>query len=226
MAKASVIIVAGGSGSRMGGGTKKEFLDIEGKPVLFRALDPFLKCGLFGSAVIVIKEGLEDEAEKLITPFLTPGQKDTVRCVTGGRTRQESVLKGLLALKDESPDIVLIHDGARPWITEKIITDVYNKVVAEGAAIPVIPSVNALKEIDSNGKIIKNVDRNRIVGAQTPQGFRYRGILDAHLRISGKKADSADDAEVFSISGGEVHTVQGDIRNKKITYREDIEGQT
>jgi len=176
MAKASVIIVAGGSGSRMGGGTKKEFLDIEGKPVLFRALDPFLKCGLFDSAVIVIKEGLEDEAEKLITPFLTPKQKDTVRCVTGGRTRQESVLKGLLALKDESPDIVLIHDGARPWITEKIITDVYNKVVTEGAAIPVVPSVNALKEIDGRGKIIRNIDRDRIAGAQTPQGFRYRGI--------------------------------------------------
>ncbi len=226
MAASSVIIVAGGSGKRMGGGVKKEFLEIEGVPVLFRAVKPFIETSLFNSVVIAVNGSLVEKTHEILNPFLTPEEREMIRCIPGGSTRRESVFRGLQALKEQSPDIVLIHDGARPWITEGVIAAVYNKALKKGAAIPVVPSVNALKKIDPEGKIIESIDRETVVGAQTPQGFDFKAILSAHILADRSGRDFPDDAEVFSEFVSAVYTVPGDIHNRKITYMEDIEEKT
>ncbi len=221
--RASLIVVAGGLGLRMGGGVKKEFLQLDGQPVLLRALGPFLNTGLFETLTVVVTSSFENEAAALISPF-TDNYKIEVLYVTGGETRQESVLNGLMALKSISPDIVLIHDGARPWISKEVIHAVYQKAVESDAAIPVIPSVNALKEIDEDGIITRSIDRSKVVGAQTPQGFGYNDLLTAHLKAAADRHIYLDDAEIYTAYIGRVYTVAGDVRNKKITYKEDIEG--
>ena len=225
MITSSVIIVAGGSGVRMGGGIKKEFALIGSRPALYHAVKPFLDTGFFTSIVIVINNSLQEQAARLLAQHLSPEETEKVFYVSGGSSRRESVLNGLLALKvpdNEDPEVVLIHDGARPWITQEIIRAVYNKTLEKGAAIPVIPAVNALKEIDSEGRVIKSIKRDGVAGAQTPQGFLFGNILSAHLSAAETGRDFADDAEVYFEFSGDVYTVPGDVKNRKITFREDL----
>jgi len=219
----SVIIVAGGSGVRMGGSIKKEFALIGSRPVLYHAVKPFLDTQLFNSIVVVINESLKEKASQLLSPCFEVTGKEILSYVNGGSSRRESVLNGLLSLQKESPDVVLIHDGARPWITKDVIQAVLSKTQEKGAAIPVIPAVNALKEIDREGKILRSINRDTAVGAQTPQGFLYSKILSAHLLAEPLGKDYADDAEIWQEFVGAVYTVPGNMGNKKITYKEDLE---
>ena len=219
---AVLIIVAGGMSTRMGNGIKKELADLNGEPVLCRTLRPFFETELFSMTVIVLPPPRIDQTKTLIASCLPSVMEDTVIYAPGGKTRQESVYNGLRELPSSSRT-VLIHDGARPWITKDVILRVYEKTVQTGAAVPVVPSVNALKEIDSDGRVIRNLDRSIVVGAQTPQGFAFKDILSAHRKAAGDGRVYRDDAEVFSAYAGEVFTVPGDIRNKKITYREDLQ---
>ncbi len=219
---ASLVIVAGGKSTRMGRSIKKELAEIEGESVLCKTLKPFLETALFSEMVIVLPLSHLKQTENMILSCIPPHEGCTLIFTEGGATRQQSVYRGLCALTASS-QIVLIHDGARPWVTTEIIFRVYEKANEKGAAIPVVPSVNALKEIDAKGQIIRSLNRSAVVGAQTPQGFIFSDILAAHRKAAAENRDYPDDAEVFSAYSGEVFTVQGDIKNKKITYREDLE---
>ncbi len=221
----SVIVVAGGTGVRMGGGIKKEFAFIGSRPVLYHAVKPFLETHLFNSIVVVVNESLKDKASELLSPYLKESEKQIFSFVNGGCSRRESVLNGLLSLEHQSPDVVLIHDGARPWVTKDVILAVYHKAKEKDAAIPVIPLVNALKEIDHEGRIIRSINRDTAVGAQTPQGFLYSKILSAHLSAESLGKDYADDAEIWQEFSGAVYTVPGTAGNKKITYIEDLQAE-
>ncbi len=219
---AALIIVAGGMSTRMGSGIKKELADLNGEPVLCRTLRPFFESKLFSLTVIVLPPSRIEQTKTLVASCFPFVKKDTVIYVSGGKTRQESVYNGLRKLPSHFRT-VLIHDGARPWITKEVIFRVYEKAVQTGSAVPVVPSVNALKEIDSGGRVIRNINRSTVVGAQTPQGFAFKDIFSAHRKAAGDGRVYPDDAEVFSVYAGEVFTVPGDIRNKKITYREDLQ---
>ena len=130
-----------------------------------------------------------------------------------------------MALEQEAPGIVLIHDGARPWITETIIREVYQKTVETGAAIPVVPSVNAMKTINSQGIIISHLKREFTVAAQTPQGFVFTKILISHKSASSDGLEYIDDAEIYSKYIGDTATCPGDTANRKITYLSDMKGK-
>ncbi|MEA1910779.1 MAG: IspD/TarI family cytidylyltransferase [Spirochaetota bacterium] len=217
--KAAVIITAAGSSSRMGSGTKKEFLTLNNQSVLLLSLKPFIDSELFSYYVIVLpKEEIEIGRNILASIEVN----SNFWYVPGGSTRQESVYKGLLELEKEVPDIVLIHDGARPWLTENIIKDVYNMTLINGAAIPVVPSVNAMKSIDSSGIIITSLKREFTFAAQTPQGFNYTRILNSHNRAQRDDTTYIDDAEIYGKYAGDVITVPGDTANRKITYLSDL----
>lgn len=220
--EAALILVAGGKSTRMGGGIKKEMRHIEGEPVLVKALKPFLNVSLFQSVIIVLTPSTLQQAEMILSSCFSPAIRSKTTCIPGGETRQESVYNGLRALPSTTT-LVLIHDGARPWINENTIHAVYEKALTTGAAVPVIPSVNAIKEIDSAGRIIRSLDRSKIVGAQTPQGFRYPDILSAHRKAALDGKNYPDDAELFAACAGDVYTVAGDLQNRKITYKEDME---
>jgi 2-C-methyl-D-erythritol 4-phosphate cytidylyltransferase len=216
----------------MGTGRKKEFELIDGKPVLLRAIEPFIECDVVASIAVVYPPKLEEQTRKLLTPVInkavdqytgnTTGTFPLMHLVPGGETRQQSVRNGLLRLKSASPDYVLIHDGSRPWITSALILKVLNCVIEHGACIPAIPPLDALKQIDKNGMIIEHVDKKRCRGAQTPQGFVFSAILDAHERAAGDGALYIDDAEVYGAYAGAVHVVDGDPANRKITFGHDL----
>ncbi|MCK5201900.1 MAG: 2-C-methyl-D-erythritol 4-phosphate cytidylyltransferase, partial [Spirochaetales bacterium] len=193
--KAAVIITAAGSSRRMGTGGKKEFLKINNQSVLMMSIKPFIESRLFFDYVIVLPIEEMEEGSNLLSPLFEFGN---FSFVPGGLTRQESVYRGLLDLKKKTPNIVLIHDGARPWITETVIREVYQKTVQTGAAIPVVPSVNAMKTINSQGTIISNLKREFTVAAQTPQGFLFDKILTSHETASSDGLEYIDDAEIYS----------------------------
>lgn len=224
--KAAVIITAAGSSLRMGIGNKKEFLKLDGQmdgqSVLLKSVEPFVKSKLFIEYVIVLQEKEIEKGETLLSSLLSLGN---FNFVSGGETRQESVCNGLLALKHKALDIVLIHDGARPWITEEVINKVLMKAVKTGAAIPVVPSVNAMKTINTQGIIISDLNRKFTVSAQTPQGFIFNKILTSHETARHDNLEYIDDAEIYSRYAGAVVTVPGATANRKITYLSDMEGK-
>ena len=186
------------------------------------SIKPFIESRLFFDYVIVLPIEEMEEGSNLLSPLFEFGN---FSFVPGGLTRQESVYRGLLDLKKKTPNIVLIHDGARPWITETVIREVYQKTVQTGAAIPVVPSVNAMKTINSQGTIISNLKREFTVAAQTPQGFLFDKILTSHETASSDGLEYIDDAEIYSKYVGDAATVPGDTANRKITYMSDMEGK-
>ena len=142
----------------------------------------------------------------------------------GGSSRQESVYRGLSALESDPPDFVLIHDGARPWVTKDIIQRVMEGTVKYGGCIPVVPIADTLKEVDKSGIILEHLKRESVFGAQTPQGFNFRKIIKAHRAVLEQGLNRmTDDAEVYNFICKTVFTITGDIKNRKITYRSDIE---
>lgn len=174
--------------------------------------------------IITIPKGDHRRVEELLS-LLSPDLiylLRTIKLVEGGSTRQASVLRGLETC-DTHPDIVLIHDGARPWIGAGTIVNVLQTTATYGACIPVVPSVDAMKQINSNGIIRAHLGRTETVCAQTPQGFRYDDILQAHHRAASDGTYYIDDSEIYSRYIGEVHTVDGERENRKITFLSDFE---
>jgi 2-C-methyl-D-erythritol 4-phosphate cytidylyltransferase len=232
MEKALAIITAAGSSSRFGCGNKKEYRRLGNSTVLRRCLDAFLETGIFTTIMITLPPGHDRQAaEALGLPGLGGPGEDAVslsstcslRFVTGGETRQISVFNALEQALVISPAVVLIHDGARPWITKELISEVFRGTVDNGACLPVVQASDAVKVLDQEGFIQEQLDRNTIYAAQTPQGFRYPKILEGHRRAAVEGHLCVDDTEIYHRYMGRVFTVPGDPANKKITFPMDIE---
>ena len=228
-----VVVTAAGSSLRMGG-QKKEFR-LSGIPdgdgtelsVLGAAVRPFFDHPQISAIIITVPEGAAPRAREVLPPrFFTPGAKP-IAFIAGGSTRRASIQRALEALRGYAIDRVLIHDGARPWVSGELIQRVLTALTTHEAVIPVLPLSETPKEIDSKGIIVRHLVRARTVAAQTPQGFAFREILDAHreeaLRIEkGGEDDCTDDAEVWSRYSGIVQVVPGTPENRKITFPQDL----
>ncbi len=234
---AALLLTAAGSSSRfLASGTsspdpsphKKEYLLLDGMPVLFHAMKPFLLLPECSQAVITVPKDDEEKVRTLLAsvPGFAPllGGRELL-IVPGGSSRQASILAGLASLERcaQPPDIVLIHDGARPWVSGSVIRSVLEACGTYGAVIPVLPSTSAMKETGPDGLITRHLPRASTVEAQTPQGFRFREILRAHRQVAGDGRIYIDDAEVYASAEGAVATVAGDPLNRKITYRSDLQ---
>jgi 2-C-methyl-D-erythritol 4-phosphate cytidylyltransferase len=207
----------------MGGGLKKEYRSLAGLPVLLRALIPFLSLPALSHIAITIPPGDDAYVNGLLETLCADDRRRLpgVSLVSGGSERRESVLRGLESLP-HAPEAVLIHDGARPWVSEELILRVLEETLRSGAAIPVVPSTDAMKGIDEEGVIRSHLPRRLTVAAQTPQGFRYPEILAAHRHAAGDGEHYIDDSQIFGRYAGPVHTVSGDPANLKITYARDL----
>ena len=203
----------------MGDKGKKEYLKLLDKPILAHSTLPFLECKLFTHIVITVQPSHIPEVEVLLEPYMS---LSTITFVEGSQTRQSSVYLGLLELEKVNPDCVLIHDGARPWIDLPTITRVLEKARREGACLPVIGTSEAIKEVDVDGFISKHLNRGCTVRAQTPQGFLFSRILEAHRRAQDLDRVFIDDGEVYAAFFGRVSTVAGNEANVKITYPQDL----
>ena len=219
MSSDAVIITAAGSSERWADQQKKEYAPLDGRPVLSRAVEPFLKISPPLQVVITLPQADIPMVRNLLRP-----QMDTerIRFVAGGNSRQESVRLGLESLQEQPPHIVLIHDGARPWIDQALIQSVLEGARRWGACIPVVDANEAPKRIGPSGLILEDLPREQIKLAQTPQGFLYRRILEAHQRAKDSPRLCLDDAEVYAAYWSGVFTVPGDRMNRKITFKEDL----
>tara|TARA_R110002073_G_scaffold32830_3_gene99245 strand:- start:17868 stop:19022 length:1155 start_codon:yes stop_codon:yes gene_type:complete len=213
--KIGAIIVAAGRGTRAGGEIPKQYREIGGRPVLARTLDAFLDHDAIGPVIVVI--GAQDnERFEALAPLL-PGAVETV---TGGATRTASVHAGLQALEKHSPDAVMIHDAARPFVSAALINRIAEALSVHGAVIPVIANVDAMIERDADGRMTAAIDRMHYAGAQTPQAFHYAPLMSAY----GALGDAAlpDDAAVALAAGLPVQTIAGEVENYKLTTPEDF----
>lgn len=221
-----VVITAAGSSTRMGIGGKKEFRLLDGQPVISRTCAAFFEIAEISVVVVVVREQDCSRTNELFGAVPFNGK---LIVASGGTTRQESVRRGLAAIdSDPQPDYVLIHDGARPWVTTDLIRRVIKGTCEFGACIPVIPSRDALVLVD-NGFATEHIERNRVKSVQTPQGFRFPEILDAHLAalhapisVPGENG-YVDDASLYASAGHRVAVTDGDAANRKITFSIDLE---
>lgn len=210
----AALIVAAGRGSRAGPGAPKQYRQLAGKPVLRRTLAAFAAHPEVTSVLAVIHEDdLEayERASEGLPKLMTP-------CM-GGPTRQASVKAGLEALAASAPDYVLIHDGARPLVSARLIADCIAALAAHAGALAAVALTDTIRR-SASGIAGETLDRTGLWRAQTPQAFRFDAILDAHRRASGK--DYTDDVAVASAAGIEVAMVEGDEDNIKITSAEDL----
>ena len=200
------IIVAAGKGNRAGGKVPKQWRTIAGKLVADWSIDAFKNHDLVDFVIVVL------------APNKTLHRNDVLTCA-GGNSRSLSVYNGLIAAKDLSPEKVLIHDVARPAVSDEIITDIILTTSDETGAAPGLPISDAIWKV-SDGEIEKALDRNFIFRAQTPQGFPYSKILKAHEDQSDEQA--FDDVELAKKSGMKVMFKTGHKDNMKITTPEDF----
>lgn len=200
------------------GGIKKEYRFLDGKPILAMAVLPFLDFSI-DPIILTVPPKEETKVRKLLADFLDVSR---LLFVEGGLKRQDSVRIALEALDSRNPDYVLIHDGARPWVDSGIIHRVLEGVENYGACIPVVSAQDAMKEVGKNAVVERHIPRGGIYCAQTPQGFSFCALLNAHRAAKDRNANFSDDGEVFAEFAGPVHTVPGDPANRKITYPHDM----
>jgi 2-C-methyl-D-erythritol 4-phosphate cytidylyltransferase/2-C-methyl-D-erythritol 2,4-cyclodiphosphate synthase len=215
--RTAAIIVAAGRGLRAGTGGPKQYRSIGGKTVLSRAMEPFCTHPDVFTVQPVRNPDDADIFDQAVChlKYQTP--------VSGGATRQASVRAGLEALASQSPDIVLIHDAARAFVTDKVISRAIDAALITGAAIPVVPVTDTIKVVDGSGAVQATPDRANLRIAQTPQAFRFDVILEAHRRAAREgRDDFTDDAAIAEWAGLTVATFEGDAANMKLTTPEDF----
>jgi 2-C-methyl-D-erythritol 4-phosphate cytidylyltransferase len=232
--KVVVIIPAAGLGTRMSSapaskGKKapsKQFAELGGIPILVRTLRKFgeslevseIMVALRKNEITGFRTWLENEGQEII--------KKPVQLVEGGEHRQESVANALAAIKAEADDIILVHDAVRPFVTGEIIQQVISAAQKYGAAIAGLPAVDTIKQVDRTAEVamIKaTVPREKVVMAQTPQGFRYDVIKKAFDEAAAEGFMGTDEASLVERSRHEVAVVMGSPRNIKITTPADLE---
>ncbi|MGH6778598.1 MAG: bifunctional 2-C-methyl-D-erythritol 4-phosphate cytidylyltransferase/2-C-methyl-D-erythritol 2,4-cyclodiphosphate synthase [Bradyrhizobium sp.] len=215
--RTAAVLVAAGRGLRAGGGGPKQYRTIAGQTVIARAMQPFCVHPLIAAVQPVLNP--DDTA---MFNAAVSGLRHRAP-VAGGATRQASVHAGLEALAGEKPDIVLIHDAARPFVSQALISRAIEAAGRTGAAIPAVPVADTIKLIDDGGNIAATPERARLRIAQTPQAFRYDVILEAHRRAAREgRADFTDDAALAEWAGLTVATFEGDVANMKLTTAEDF----
>jgi 2-C-methyl-D-erythritol 4-phosphate cytidylyltransferase len=207
-----VVIVAGGSGTRAGGGELKQFRWVAGKPMLLHSVQTFLARPDVGTVVVVLPSQYAGDPP----PWLFQCDVDRLLVSLGGRTRSESVANGLDDLPDDA-EVVLVHDAARPLVGAATIDRVVSAVRAGRSAIAALPVVDTLKEVDETGRIVATVPRDNLWRAQTPQGFPRRVLVDAHRRAKADRIDATDDAGLLERLGVPVDVVRGSERALKVT---------
>ncbi len=211
------IIPAAGMGVRMGGGTPKQFLSLEGVPIFVHTLRKFVAADGIDEIILALRPEEIERAEKDLERehFAKP-----LRLVSGGDTRQETVARAL-AEAPETTELVVVHDAVRPFVELEMIRKVVEAARQDGAAILGIPSVDTVKQIERQ-TILGTVPRERIVLAQTPQAFRYDIIREAFARAAADGFGGTDESSLVEHLGHPVVVLMGSDRNIKITKPSDL----
>ena len=220
MMKTAAIIPAAGSGIRMGGGRSKQFLDLNGRPVLAVTLSHFQECDEIDAIILVVPSKDIDYCRIEIVEKYRFSKVGKI--VPGGERRQDSVRLGIEAI-DGDYGLVLIHDGVRPLIDVRFLQRVIDVAKTHQAVITGLSAKETVKEVNNNFEVIKTYDRKRVWMIQTPQVFRYKDILKAHQKAykEGWK-EATDDSFLIERLGIPVKVVEGSEKNIKVTTPNDL----
>ena len=214
-----MVVVAAGRGTRVGGDLPKQFLPIAGVPVLLRAVRPFASHPDVAQVVVVLAPAdVESPPE-----FLASLTGEALAVAAGGRERSDSVAAGLRVLRADC-EIVLVHDGARPFVDRAVIDAVIARARAGEGAVAAVPVSDTLKEAAAVDPtlVARTVPRGRLWRAQTPQGFPRRLLEEAYERAGTAASEATDEASLVEACGGVVRLVPDSPRNMKITTRDDL----
>jgi len=218
MSKVCAIIAAAGSGSRMGIDFNKQFIKIKDKPLLYFTLRAFDKNPFVDNIIITAKEHEIDFISKEVVSKYKISKVSAI--VVGGRERQDSVFNALKALKGF--DIVLIHDGARPFVSEEIIKNGIENAIKFGAAACGVRPKDTIKLKSKNGFSAGTLNREELFSVQTPQCFKYDLIFQAHKIAFEQEHRYTDDTAIVESFGQKVYLYDGSYENIKITTPEDL----
>jgi 2-C-methyl-D-erythritol 4-phosphate cytidylyltransferase len=219
--RTAAIITAAGAGIRMGGDQAKQFMELEGRPILAVTLERFELSPDIDRIILVVPPGKVDYCRDEIVKKYDLAKVEKI--VVGGERRQDSVRLGLEATEGHYP-LVLIHDGVRPLVPPDLISRVVRAANQDRAVIPALAARETIKEADETGFVVKTHDRRTLWLVQTPQAFRYEDILGAHRRaIEEQWEEITDDALLMERTGVPVKIIEGSEENIKITTPQDLE---
>lgn len=219
MGKVTALIPCAGQGKRMGGRVSKQFMEVDGRPLLAYTLAQFEQHPLIDNLVLVTREEDIDYCWQKVVK--KEAFTKVTQIVAGGKERQDSVYQGLLALSEET-EWVVVHDGARPLISTAAITAVLKTALAKGAAIIGVPAKDTIKMLNPDLTVQETPPRELLWHIQTPQVFSRELLLRAYREAAEKGWQGTDDASLVERLGVKVHLVQGDYNNIKITTPEDF----
>ena len=220
MDKVTAIIVAGGSGKRMGMAIKKQYILLNKKEVLTHTLEVFNKSDLIDTIILVVSE---EEIEKVKIEIVEKYALHKVKkIVAGGAERQDSVYNGLMATSEDTK-YVMIHDGARPFIKEAVLKKALEVTLEKEATVVAVPVKDTIKIVDNKeNKVIDTPDRSTLWSIQTPQTFTKELLLKAYEYAKRESLIVTDDSMLVEAYGKSVYIVEGDYTNIKITTPEDL----
>lgn len=219
--KSIALIPAAGMGKRMGASVNKQYLLLNGLPIVARTISVFERSSLIDSIYLVIPaEEIPYCREHVVEAC---GFKKVVAIIPGGKERQNSVMNGLNAIREQADDndVVLIHDGVRPLVTEAVLSESIAVARISDGALVAVPAKDTIKVV-TDGIVVGTPLRDTLWQAQTPQSFRFGIIHAAHLAAEADGFTGTDDASLIERSGGKISVVRGDYRNIKITTPEDL----
>lgn len=216
--RCTAIIMAAGKGKRMQTAVSKQFLPVCGKEILAWTVDVFEKSPLVDTILLMASADGKEDVQHL---WNTYGWKKVAAVLEGGKERQNSVANGLAAVGEET-DIVLIHDGVRPFVTEEMIADSIVAAQAYGGAVIGVPAKDTIKVCSADGLAVETPDRSTLLQIQTPQTFQRDLIVNAYEKADRDGFLGTDDASVAEFAGHQVKVVMGSYRNIKITTKEDL----
>lgn len=219
----AVLIVAAGRGQRAGAGLPKQYRLCGGMTVLERSLLPFLVHPDVATITVVIHPDDRSCYEVAIAHLEPAHRRRLLSPVDGGLTRQASVCNGLRSLNQTAPALVLVHDCARPFCTNEILSRAIGAGTKYGAAIPVIPVTDTIKQVSTQGTVVATPDRASLFAVQTPQAYHFQLLMAAHLKAAAENLSHfTDDAALIEWAGQTVTTFVGDIQNMKLTHEADF----
>ena len=225
MTRVTAILPAAGMGTRMGGETPKQFLELDGAPILLHTLRRLVSCDAISEIILATRT---DEVQRMQERCHQEKFRQVVRVVKGGSTRQESVAAALEHVSDDV-ELVAVHDAVRPFVTREQVSRVIEEARKCGAAILGIPAMDTVKEVKRSSLpqdvalITGTIPRERIVLAQTPQVFQTELLKEAFAKAAADGVNASDESGLVERLGHDVHVVHGTERNIKITKPSDME---
>ncbi len=214
----TAIIPAAGEGSRFGGAVRKQFIALNGLPILSHTLRALAASRALAAMIVVVPPGEESRGRDALSLARVDIETEVI---FGGQERQDSVYKGLQRAKPDT-DMVLIHDGVRPFVSREVVLATIEGAEEWGAAVAAVPVTDTVKRVDAGGLVVDTPAREQLWAVQTPQVFRYALLMRAHQSVREHGIVVTDDAAMVERIGVKVKVVRGSYENIKITSEEDL----